>query len=886
MLAKVIEPQTDFSAGELNPDAKRTDDPLVKSGARQMSNWRILNTRKLNNRPGKTALFPTDGRCDEVLVAPDVIFRLCFGDGTLKIRDQDGNYIPGVGATGYAWTHATAKQIVWTLVNRSSTERDIVMCFPGQIPKIARWSSVDGWSFLDFAFAQDSYGAFQEPFYRLAPPGVTLTPSDTAGTITVQTSVDYFTSTMVGTVIRWLGQQILLTVFTNTKSMTGIVINNLPLTISFPVTLLSGTFNVGDAIGSTTAPRTDLEGEVASVTLTAGVITNMTINMFVSGRKFVTGDDMVGPNGTCNAGTVTVVSPGASAQWDEEAMNANRGWPNSCFFDQNRLGFCDLPAVPGGIAWSAIGVYDNFLIGANPANAMFEIAPNRARVFYVANRSDEFVLTDNGIWYIPISASNPLKPGSVQFLKVSSDSAAQVAPAETIEGIVFVSAGLNRIVAIVPKYGYLNIPWGTIETSLYHSHLFKTPIALAVTTSDGNFQERYVYALNSDGTLAVGKFDVSREWAGWLPWNGIGFVNWVSARAASVIFTTTYTVDSVPVTIAEMLDGEQYIDGAISINSPPIGMRAGTEPAIQALATGTPGTTLAGSAQWAFDGNPVKNVSQCIRSIPSATGFGNLVWLQSGVGSQILRRIRITAPLDQPLSAAGSTTIHVVGSNNGTAWTTLLSVTTVGTNREQYDLKHADGLDISTAYLYWGIDISGTSGQIVAVAQVEPFYNAPGETHAAPNGGTGPMWWLAGGQAMVMDGVQNYALHNIDASGNIEPIDAEDLSSATMVAGLPWSATLEPFIPQVAGGSDQGQRIRRRRIAKAVVSVQNSSGFTFGNSRVASWFTGENQEQPPPIRENSYAFRPRGRSYDPRIALVKDTPGPLTVLELGMEMTV
>src|ERR1017187_1843732 len=169
MLPEAMAPQNDFSAGELNIDAKRSDDPLVKTGARQLSNWRILNSRKVVNRSGRSALFPAYGRVDEVLIAPGQIYRLCFGNGTLQIRDASGNYI--TGASGYAWTAATAASIVWTQVNRSATTRDIVFTFPGQCMKVARWSSSAGWSFLDFAFATNAYGAAQEPFYRLAPPG-------------------------------------------------------------------------------------------------------------------------------------------------------------------------------------------------------------------------------------------------------------------------------------------------------------------------------------------------------------------------------------------------------------------------------------------------------------------------------------------------------------------------------------------------------------------------------------------------------------------------------------------------------------------------------------------------------------------------------------------
>jgi hypothetical protein len=40
---------------------------------------------------------------------------------------------------------------------------------------------------------------------------------------------------------------------------------------------------------------------------------------------------------------------------------------------------------------------------------------------------------------------------------------------------------------------------------------------------------------------------------------------------------------------------------------------------------------------------------------------------------------------------------------------------------------------------------------------------------------------------------------------------------------------------------------------------------------------------PPPLREECFQFRPRGRTYDPRVQLIKDTPGPLIITEVGIE---
>ena len=43
---------------------------------------------------------------------------------------------------------------------------------------------------------------------------------------------------------------------------------------------------------------------------------------------------------------------------------------------------------------------------------------------------------------------------------------------------------------------------------------------------------------------------------------------------------------------------------------------------------------------------------------------------------------------------------------------------------------------------------------------------------------------------------------------------------------------------------------------------------------------------PPPLRETVEEWRPSGYSYDPRTAVIKDTPGPLTIAEIGMEISI
>lgn len=736
----ILTAQRDFSSGELNIDAKRRDDqPIMRAGARQLRNWRVLNSGAAMNRAGRRAIFGGSGRVEKVLVAPGLTFYLGFGLGFLSIFDATGNLVTG-NSGAYSWTNATVRQIVLAIVPRGAGQIDVVMTFPGQIPKVATWTSGTGWSFSDFSFTIAEDGSVLLPFYRLSASGITIQPSASVGIITLTASAPVFFPGMVGTIIRWNTRQVRILTYIDSTHVTANVIQQLLGALTLTATgSFNGGFAIGDIIGGANSGTT---AEIFGIT---GTITSLQVNV-LEARLFSPGEGVFGPNGSFVLAAQTGITNGPTLQWDDAVFSTYRGWPQSCFFDQNRLGFCDIPALPNGIGWSRIAQYGDFLPAAVTADdPIFEIAPERSRVYHVATKQDEIVLTDRGVWYIPINETNPLKPGSVVFKKISVDAASQAAPSETNEGIVFIGAGQNRVVAIVPT-GTLTNPWQTKETSLFHQHLFNAPYCIVSTIGDDTFAERYVYVLNTDGTVAVGKYDAGKEWVGWLPWDGKGVPQWISVLGSETTFVTQYGGVSL---VAERLDSTIYLDGAILLNAPPVGL------------------------------------------LPPGGGL------------------------------------------------------------------------------------------------------------------TGPLWWLLGGSVDLMDGIMPKGTYQVDGVGNIIPNNpGEDLSSPTLLAGQSWVSTLEPFPTNSDAGADQHQRMRRRRILRIAATVEQSTGFKFsklyagikgallpvfgseiGSHRVPTWNQDDNQALPPPTRNQTYLWRPTGRFFDPRAALVKDVPGPITVVEIAMEIS-
>lgn len=417
------------------------------------------------------------------------------------------------------------------------------------------------------------------------PPGVTLTVSGAHGNFALGDEVRGAQSSAIGIVTSTNNQQFVNvnipsisfvvgdTVTGATSGATGLVTAvgvNYGGNETLAVSLNTGTaFVVAETI---TGSVSGASGSTVGVTSTA-----LTVQLLPNGASlpiFAVSEPLVGPSGQATVATVTQTVPQAVAIWDDEIMNSYRGFPQSCFVDQYRLGFCDFPAIPGGIGWSAINsptdMYAND--ASSPDNAIFEIAPRSMRVFYVVPgpEGSEFVFCDRALWYIPISVTNPLKPGSVGFSLLSGDGCAQVQPRLAQEAILYVNAGQNSVMAVIATGAY-NRPFNTKNLCEFHYHLFNGIVCIAAPSADGSFNERYAYVLNGDGSIAVGKYNAdSLQTAspviGWGPWSGAGTVSWISSFAADVLFTTAY----LGAVVLEILDDTLYLDCSLPVNAAPV----------------------------------------------------------------------------------------------------------------------------------------------------------------------------------------------------------------------------------------------------------------------------------------------------------------------------
>jgi len=760
MAQKILGGQTDFSYGEVDIALKRNDShPARKAGLRQMANARVLNTGGAQNRSGRRALFPsgTVSRIEKFTISAGNNFKIGFAPGNAYIISESSVTVASFGALPWA-SQADINSIRWVTLGLS-----IYVCFGHAMrPQVITWDGVSTWSIADYT--ELVLGTQKRtPFYRISPKGIGLLPGARTGSgASLFASAPVFKAGHVGTRMRFINRQMLITAVADNQHATVTIEESLPghqnLTTAAaadPRPIISE----GDIVVGSSSGSTGIVTGVSATTIDVQLIsTHETIQTFAGGDQrvvaFQTGEAVVGPAGSILIGNATAIGdPTAPVTfWDEEVINGLQGYPASCFVDQFRLGFCNFATLPGGIAWSAINSPTDLYVDVTGDNAIFEVVPANAQVQDVVPgaESSEFVFCDSKIYYIPITASSPLAPGSVSFQELSSDGAAFVQPRRCQEIILYANAGANSLMGIVAT-GAFNRPFNTKELSQFHQHLFDGVTAIAAPTADAQFNERYFYVLDANNGLVVGKYEAgdllsNAPKIGWGPWNGVGTVNWVAAWNGEVHFTSSYF----GLGICERLDDTLYLDCSLPVNAAPA----------------------------AFDRPP----------------------------------------------------------------------------------------------------------------------------------GKGPLWFIPSQSVSLMDqGTRMMGTYQIDANGFIIPQGngGEDLNAATLVAGQPWTMTMEPFAPEAPPGQDARQRMKRRRISQFAASVVNSTGFIMARlfsgplrpngpalgtlmnqRRVPAWNQDDDATKPPPLREELQKWSPLGASYDPRVAIVKDTPGPLTVTELGVEASI
>lgn len=426
------------------------------------------------------------------------------------------------------------------------------------------------WLIGPLVFSKTPEGATRQPYVRYAPPGVTMLCSARSGTgIDVTFSAPVLDSSHVGISFRWHEREVVITSVTSPTAGKANVIEKLPPLRRVTLASANGrdSFKIGDvAIGATSGA----EGLVVAFNSTA----NLDVIVY-KGDNFADMERLISPTGNAVvSGAPSEQTIVASPVWDEAMMSDHRGWPRSCTYDRSRLTLCDFPQLPRAIAWSAIAAPTDLAVGAEADDGFLEYVPGQGRVLHVIGGSDQYVLTDIGVSYIPISESNPLAPGRVAFRPIAAVGASSVRPVSMHEGVVYAAQNDRSLIGVIPT-GQTSFPYRTAPLSDFHADIVTGIKALAAMTGGGSEAEQYLWVCQDDGTALVGKLDQSNEWVGFVPVTGAGAIKWISSFAGDVRFNTQYD-DATP-WVMEHVDEARYLDCAVFYHADNTGLRPDPE---------------------------------------------------------------------------------------------------------------------------------------------------------------------------------------------------------------------------------------------------------------------------------------------------------------------
>lgn len=202
--------KTSFNAGEVAPEMLgRPDLKAWANGARRLRNVFIQPIGGVTRRPGlrHVATLPGPARLIAFEFNTEQTYLLALTAGAMRVFVGDAEVAQVAGP----WTEAMLPQLAWT-----QSADTLLLVHPEMPPQRITRTGHAAWQVAPWSFAA-------EPFFRFAPPEVTLAPSGTAGTVTLAASAPVFLPAHAGVRFRIGGRRVLVTSIASATGATAVV---------------------------------------------------------------------------------------------------------------------------------------------------------------------------------------------------------------------------------------------------------------------------------------------------------------------------------------------------------------------------------------------------------------------------------------------------------------------------------------------------------------------------------------------------------------------------------------------------------------------------------------------------------------------------------------
>lgn len=556
--------QRDMSIGEVREDfLERGDAELRAVSVKGVSNMRPLSSGALEARPGLKYINQTWGDdlriLDEISDSDGNEYLFGIQGNFVVILNEDGTAAYNEPTVGVSVSNQQPLGDAWiTKINDRIFvgDEDAFYSFDFTGPSTSP-------PFLSRSYFKTAGNRSLQPFW-VFNEGVTLQPSALTGTITVTASSGVFPAgyraTFETVYIRYAGKQIRMDTRVSDTEWNATVMEELPPSFRLTVSDESE-IQVGDVV---VGQDTNYQGQV--VAIGSGTIDVVTIS-FYPGPDV--SEKLASPRSTFTVSAKSSISPLATTFWDEQLMGEYRGYPRAGSNAGGRLVLTDFPGVPGVVAVSSARDPRDFDVGLGDDDAIVRQVGG-SRIRHAMNAGDLLLFSDQGSYVQELRGGNPLTPSNFNPVLLDRRGCNGVRPVLVGDGVIFIGSDNNTIFAALLD-GNVFLKWSVIPLTDLHSQLINSPTQLCAPSLNSPDTEKYLIAVNADGTLAVIFYSQSLQGdqVGIFPWSTEGQFKTVVGAFGTYYAAVDRVLTSGTVRMLEKFEDGIFVDSAAEPASSP-----------------------------------------------------------------------------------------------------------------------------------------------------------------------------------------------------------------------------------------------------------------------------------------------------------------------------
>jgi len=552
--------QTSWESGEVDPTLHgRSDLRAYAQGAKRMRNTARLSTGGFERRGGTydLASLPARARMAEFEFSDTQRYVLAFSSGTVGIYDLGGGLLQTI--VGCPWNETRAFEMTY-----SQSGDVMVICHQEFPPQLLKRTGATTFVLEPMVFdvSIDS-GRIYQPYFKFDAPNLSIEPSASTGTITVEASASLFDASVIGQRWRVFDTEIEFTAVTDALNAEATVIDRLIGKLDLdPLKSKAGTVDIevlhffhGLETGATiTLSGCNSVGFIPGDQIDGAhvvkVLDEIRYQVTLTGVSFdydhdgdsttapipktaaVTSEDGGGANVEFEAaGTKT-------RSWTEPAISARRGYPGACCFHEQRLWLAGTPSQPDACFGSKSLLPFNFDVGKGYDGDSVQVSSGTedvSRIFHIVSNGELAVLTATRESIFITREGEAITPNNARIKGQDSTGSANIQPVVFDGAVLFVQENRKSVSEFVfasNERTFRSVPVSTLAT-----HLIRHPTTMAVSQGATNRSEQLAFLTNADGTCSVFHSMRSENIAGWGLWTlGAGTIESVCAVGPYVYF--------------------------------------------------------------------------------------------------------------------------------------------------------------------------------------------------------------------------------------------------------------------------------------------------------------------------------------------------------------